>query len=119
MKQKIEIVERPAVEMRADHSGFEMTAAIGFNLADRRAALSEAFGVVIGFEIADEGGDAMAAMTQLGQRLFQQHGFASAGAGNEIEDENASGFEGLAHFAGEFVVLVENVLADFENARSH
>src|SRR2546423_513418 len=80
------------------------------------ALLVQAAGVVVGRQVADQGGDA-AAVLEKRQRLLQERGLAGAGAGDEADDVNAGVLEAHAQAVGDEVVLLQDAPADLDDAR--
>ncbi len=101
----------------ANHFGFEMANGAGDDLFDGGEAAGEALGVVVGGEIADEGGDVVI-LFGLGEDAFEECGFAAARAGDEADNEDAGIVELLAELAGDDVILFEDFLAHFDEAGS-
>ena len=79
---------------------------MGVDLADGGSAGGEAAGVVVGFEVADEGGGFCAGADEFAKGALEKFSFTRTGAGDEIEDEDTGGFELAAKAAGELVVFL-------------
>ena len=88
----------------------------GGDLADGGAGAGQAGGVIVGGQVADQRGHAVA-RAQLGHQAFEQRGLARAWARDQTHYPNAGGAEALAQAAGEQVVFLEDLAADFEDAR--
>ena len=84
-----------------DHVRIEVAGRAGGDLDGLRAGGAQAHGVVLGLEIADDGGGA----GHVAQRALQQRGLAGAGGGEQVEDLQPFGAEPAAVLVG--VALVE------------
>ena len=100
---------------RLHHRGFEMADRAGRDLPHRRAAPRQPGGVVLGGQIADQRGDAVPRVQQ-GQRPLEQRRLAGARARHQADHEDAGVAEPLPQRAGHEVVLLEDVLPDFDES---
>jgi hypothetical protein len=53
-------------------------------------------------------------LTKQRKRLFQEHGLARAGTGDQAHDKHSGGTESLAQGASRQIILFQNVLPDFD-----
>jgi hypothetical protein len=89
----------------------------GCDLLYRRAAAPESLGVVLGRQIADEGGDTMRAL-QDRQRPFEKRRLAGAGAGHQTHNSNIAFSKFVAKLVRNEIVLLEHTLSNFDNSRN-
>jgi hypothetical protein len=73
--------------------------------------------IVFSGQVADECGDAATTGAQSRQRLFQQSGFARARTRDETDDIDSGCFEAPSERSRQDVVLLQNVLSDFNQPR--
>ena len=79
-EEQVEVLEVPVFEGIVDHLCVEVAGGAGDDLLDGRSASSKSHGVVVGCEVSDESGDAEVMGAAHGERFFEEHGFARAGA---------------------------------------
>jgi hypothetical protein len=108
-------VQVEPLEGVADHVRVEVAALAGVHLDGLRAGGADALGVVAGLLVALDHRQRMAA-GELADGLDQQRGLARAGAGDEVDGEQAARLPFLAVGAGVAVVLGEDVLLDLHHA---
>ncbi len=116
-EEKIEVVEIPAFQGALDHRGFEMAESAGGDLFHGRPAAGEADGVIFRGEIADQRRDAIFGPKK-SESFLEKHGLAGAGTRDHADDEDARIVKTLAKRAREEIILLQDVLADFDDARS-
>jgi hypothetical protein len=90
----------------------------GDDLVDGRAGAAEPLRVAVGRQIAHQGGDAVARL-EGGEGRLEEGGLARSGARDQADDEEAGVGEAPAQLAGEEVVLLQQALADLDDARLH
>lgn len=100
----------------ADHVAVQVAALAGVDLQGRYAGRADAFGVVGSLLVALDDADRHLVLEQF-DGSDQQGGLASAGAGNEIEREDATFVEIASVFGGIGVIFGEDILLDLHHAR--
>ncbi len=100
----------------ADHVAVEVAALAGVDLQRRHAGGADALGVVGGLLVAFDDVDGDLVLQQL-DGLAEQGRLARAGAGDEVEGEDAALVEPGAVGVGVGVVLGQDVLLDLHHAR--
>ena len=98
-----------------DHVGVQVTALAGVDLQSRDAGGADAVGVMAGLLIALDHRQGVLVLEVL-DAAGQQAGLAGAGAGDQVQGQDAPGLEPGAIGAGVLVVLAEDVLFDLHHA---
>src|SRR3989338_3256140 len=93
-----------------------MAALAGIDLQRRCAGGTDARGIVVGLLVALDHGERMRTV-QGSDGFYQQGGLAGAGAGHQIEREDAARRQVTAVLIGIAVVLGEDVALDLHHAR--
>src|SRR5271169_6721529 len=88
----------------------------GKDLLYGNLAAGQTGGIIFGGKVAHQRRDPVTG-TQKRQRLFQKCRLARTWAGNEADGQHARLAETLAQGTGEYVVLFQDILADFNETR--
>src|SRR5579884_104475 len=94
-EKKIQLIKTPTFQSRRNHLGFQMAHGAGGDLLDGYFGASKAARVVIGGQVADESGNAIA-VAESAEDALQKRRFARTGTGNETDDVNAGLLESRA-----------------------
>jgi cystathionine beta-lyase len=115
-EQEIEGIQVPTVQRALDHRGVEMAHRPRRDLLDRNLAARQTSRVIVGRQVADQRGHAIAT-AQGSQHALKESGLARTGTRHETDDEHARSAETFAQRPGRDVVLLEHTLPDFHQAR--
>ncbi len=116
MKRKSRSFEIPAFERGLDHGGFEVAESAGGDLLYWRAAASEAHGIVFGGQIADERCDTILLVAAASRVFSSSVVLPEPGLETMLTTNTPRVLKALAEFAGDQIILLENVLADLDDA---
>ncbi len=114
-KQKVEVVQVPAFEGVLHHRGFQMADRAGGDLPDGGLAPSQPASVIVGGQVADQGGHAVA-LAEQAEHFLQEHRLAGARTGDEADHVHPRLVETVAQGTGNHVVVLQDLLADLHQA---